>query len=55
LNGIGKVSTIWFADNERALALACGSLSQPFGAIIGLILPIFFVTEIKDGGSDDTQ
>ena len=46
LNGIGKVSTIWFADNERALAVACGSLAQPFGAIIGLGLPIAFVKEI---------
>ena len=27
LNGVGKVSTIWFADNERAVALAIGSLS----------------------------
>jgi hypothetical protein len=52
LNGIGKVSTIWFSDNERALALACGSLSQPFGAIIGLILPIFFVKEIKNDDTD---
>lgn len=27
LNGVGKVSTIWFADNERAVALAVGSLA----------------------------
>jgi hypothetical protein len=27
LNGVGKVSTIWFADNERALALAVGALA----------------------------
>jgi hypothetical protein len=27
LNGIGKISTIWFAPNERAIALALGSLA----------------------------
>ena len=46
LNGVGKVSTIWFADNERALALAVGALSQPFGAIIGLGAPIALVKTI---------
>jgi len=27
LNGIGKLSTIWFAPNERATALALGALA----------------------------
>ena len=36
-----KLATIWFSDNERAMAI--GSLSLPIGAIIGLAIGPFFI------------
>lgn len=45
-NGASKVATVWFADDERALATAIGSLSNPLGCIIGLVLGPIYVPEI---------
>lgn len=45
-NGASKVATVWFADDERAMATAIGSLSNPLGCIIGLVLGPLCVPEI---------
>lgn len=39
------MATIWFADNERALATTIGSLSTPIGAIMGMIAGPFFILD----------
>ena len=44
-NGASKVATVWFGDDERAMATAVGSLSNPLGCIIGLVLGPYFVPE----------
>lgn len=42
INAPAKLATIWFGENERALATAVGVLSNPIGNIFGLALgPIF--------------
>jgi len=43
---VSKLATIWFADNERALATTIGSLSTPIGCIIGMVIGPIFVSEI---------
>jgi len=42
-NGASKLATRWFADDERALATAIGSLSLPLGCIIGMVLGPLFI------------
>ena len=42
-NGASKLATVWFADDERAVATAVGALSTPFGCIIGSVMAPFFV------------
>mmetsp|Transcript_23459 Transcript_23459/g.36141 ORF Transcript_23459/g.36141 Transcript_23459/m.36141 type:complete len:171 (+) Transcript_23459:863-1375(+) len=39
------MATNWFPDDQRALATALGSLSNPLGCIFGLALGPFFVFE----------
>ena len=39
------MATQWFADDERAIATAIGSLSLPLGCIIGLVISPFFIHE----------
>jgi len=42
-NGVSKLATRWFSDNERALATAIGSLSLAIGCIIGMVLGPFYI------------
>lgn len=44
-NGVSKMATAWFSDNERAMATAIGSLSIPIGCILGMITGPFYVYE----------
>ena len=44
-NGVSKLATNWFGDNERALATTIGALSNPFGCIMGFVLPSFFISD----------
>jgi len=39
------MATVWFADNERALATAFGSLSMPLGCIMGMVIGPFYVSD----------
>lgn len=45
LNGISKLATIWFSDNQRAVATSIASLANPIGCIIGYGAAPFFVTD----------
>ena len=45
LNGVSKVSTVWFPDNERALATTIGSLASPVGVILAWSVPSFMISE----------
>jgi len=45
LNSTSKIATVWFGENQRALATALGSLANPLGSIIGFILPSLFLSE----------
>ena len=42
-NTTSKLATVWFADNERAMATALGSLALPIGCIMGFAFPPFFI------------
>ena len=42
-NGVSKLATNWFGDNERALATSIGSLANPMGCILGLSVGTFYV------------
>ena len=44
-NGASKLATVWFADDERAVATAVGALATPFGCIIGSIMAPFFISD----------
>jgi MFS family permease len=44
-NGVSKLATTWFGDEERALATTIGSLATPIGCIFGMIMGPFFVFE----------
>jgi sugar phosphate permease len=39
------LATVWFADDERALATTIGSLSTPVGAIMGMITGPMFISD----------
>ena len=43
LNGVSKVATQWFGDNERNVATAIGGLADQVGNLLGLVLAPFFV------------
>ena len=45
INGVSKVATQWFGDDERGVATAIGSLADQFGNIMGFVLAPFFITE----------
>lgn len=45
-NGVSKLSTAWFGDNERALATTIGSLANPLGCIMGLVLGPIFIPDL---------
>jgi hypothetical protein len=42
---VSKLATVWFGDEERALATTIGSLATPIGCILGMIAGPFFVLE----------
>ena len=42
---MSKLATVWFGDEERALATTIGSLATPIGCILGMVLGPFFVSE----------
>jgi sugar phosphate permease len=44
-NGVSKLATVWFGDEQRALATTIGSLATPIGCILGMIMGPFFVSE----------
>ena len=46
------MATKWFGDNERALATTVGSLANPIGCIMGLVLGPFFILD-SDKGLED--
>ena len=44
-NGVSKLATNWFGDNERALGTTIGALSNPFGCIMGFTLGGLYISE----------
>ena len=42
ISGPPKLAVIWFGDKERALCTTLGSLSFPFGSILGFAMPLIF-------------
>jgi archaellum biogenesis protein FlaJ (TadC family) len=49
LLSVSKISSIWFADNQRSISTAIGGISIALGSIIGFVLPTFFLKdEYKD-------
>ena len=56
-NGVSKLASVWFADDERALATTIGSLSIPLGCIMGMVLGPVFIPEIDkyqhENGKED--
>jgi sugar phosphate permease len=42
---VSKISSSWFADNQRAMSTAIGGISLAIGAIIGFVLPAFFLKD----------
>lgn len=40
-----KVAGVWFGDNERALITTLISISHVIGNLVGVVFPIFFVTD----------
>lgn len=45
-NGVSKLATNWFGDNERALGTTIGALSNPFGCIMGFTLGGIYIKEV---------
>lgn len=43
-----KISSIWFSDNQRALATMIASLATPVGSVIGFVMPFIFIND-EDG------
>ena len=42
MSGAPKLAVIWFGDNERSFCTTLGSLSFPFGSILGFAMPLLF-------------
>lgn len=40
-----KLASIWFGDNERALATTITSIASVMGVLIGFVFPIIFVND----------
>jgi hypothetical protein len=45
LLSVSKISSIWFADNQRSISTAIGGISIALGSIIGFVLPTFFLKD----------
>uniref|UniRef100_A0A7S3K8U5 Major facilitator superfamily (MFS) profile domain-containing protein n=1 Tax=Euplotes crassus TaxID=5936 RepID=A0A7S3K8U5_EUPCR len=43
-----KIASIWFPDNQRALATMIGSLATPLGSVVGFVIPFIFIQD-EDG------
>ena len=39
-----KIASIWFGDNQRALATMIGSLATPLGSVIAFVMPFIFMS-----------
>ena len=39
-----KIASIWFGDDQRALATMIGSLAVPLGSVLSFIMPFFFLS-----------
>lgn len=48
-----KIASLWFGDNQRALATMLTSLSIPLGAVMGFVLPFAFLGD--DDGVDTPE
>mmetsp|Transcript_11360 Transcript_11360/g.19148 ORF Transcript_11360/g.19148 Transcript_11360/m.19148 type:complete len:448 (-) Transcript_11360:58-1401(-) len=44
-NGVSKLASNWFGDEERALATSVGSLATPLGCILGLSIGPIFIND----------
>jgi hypothetical protein len=53
LVGPPKIASLWFGDNQRAIATMLTSLSLPMGAVIGFVLPFAFIGD--DDGVDTPE
>jgi cytosine/uracil/thiamine/allantoin permease len=42
---VSKISSIWFADNQRSISTAIGGISIALGSIIGFVLPNIFLKD----------
>lgn len=40
-----KIASIWFSDDQRALATMIGSLATPLGSVIGFVMPFIFISD----------
>jgi len=45
LNAPAKIAALWFKPDARALATTIGSMANPLGTLIGLVLPNLFVNK----------
>jgi hypothetical protein len=45
LSAPAKLASLWFGDNERAIATTLGSLAAPIGAVTGFLLPLPLISE----------
>jgi MFS family permease len=52
LNSTSRIATLWFGDNQRALATSIGSLSTPLGGMFGFIIPSLILSESDILNSD---
>ncbi|KAJ8025986.1 Solute carrier family 49 member A3 [Holothuria leucospilota] len=43
-----KLAALWFAENQRAIANAIGSMSNPFGILLSFLLSALLVSEPND-------
>lgn len=43
INGVSKLVTKWFGDDERALATTLATFGKPFGCILGFVYGALYV------------
>mmetsp|Transcript_13164 Transcript_13164/g.11641 ORF Transcript_13164/g.11641 Transcript_13164/m.11641 type:complete len:412 (-) Transcript_13164:254-1489(-) len=46
-----KIASMWFGDDQRALAVMMGSMAPPLGSVFGFIMPFLFLN--NEDGKDD--
>ena len=47
-NAPAKVASVWFASNERVIAISASVAAQALGAAIGFLLPTIWINEDDD-------